>query len=54
MVIESECGHCSRPLRLEVDSEMSVKVGTPGAEPLVFSPQVDWPSFDEPNIIHAY
>jgi hypothetical protein len=21
---------------------------------LVFQPQVDWSSFDEPNIVHAY
>jgi hypothetical protein len=25
-----------------------------GAEPLVFEPQVDWETFEAPNIIHDY
>ena len=54
VAIDSECGHCSRPLRLEIDTEMSVRAASPGAEPMVFSPQIDWPRFAEPNIIHAY
>ncbi len=54
VTIESECGHCSRPLSLAVDSQMGVRVASPGAEPLVFSPQVDWPRLTDPNILHAY
>ena len=41
-------------VRLTVDSELRFRVHDDGAEPLVFSPQVDWPRFEEPNITHAF
>jgi hypothetical protein len=52
--IETECGHCARPLHLAVDSELRFRVHDDGAEPLAFSPQVNWPTFEEPNITHAF
>ena len=52
--VESECAHCARPLRLTVDSELRFRVRDETAEPLVFSPQVDWTTFQEPNITHAF
>lgn len=52
--IETECGHCGRSLALELDGAMNLELDTPGAEPLVFMPHVDWDSFEDPNIIHAY
>lgn len=54
VVIDTSCGHCDRPLRLRVDSELGHAVETPGVEPLLFHPQVDWATFDEPNIIHGF
>ena len=52
--IETGCAHCARPLRLTVDSELRVRAHDEAAEPLVFSPQVDWATFREPNITHAF
>jgi hypothetical protein len=52
--IETECAHCARSLRLTVDSELRFQVHDDDAEPLVFSPQIDWPTFEEPNITHAF
>ncbi len=52
--VESECAHCGRPLRLTVDSELRFRLRDDKAEPLVFSPQVDWATFEEPNITHAF
>jgi hypothetical protein len=52
--IQSECAHCRRPMRLTADSELRFRVHDGGAEPLVFSPQVDWATFEEPNITHAF
>jgi hypothetical protein len=52
--IESTCGHCDRSLHITVDSDMRHQVREADADPLVFMPDIDWPSFTEPNIIHAY
>ncbi len=52
--VDSECHHCRRPLRLEVDDDLRWKVLSPGAEPLLFEPDMDWDRFRGPNIIHDY
>jgi hypothetical protein len=41
-------------MHLTVSSEMQLVAQDEGADPLVFMPQVDWKTFNEPNIIHAY
>jgi hypothetical protein len=41
-------------MHIEVDSELRYRIHDEGAEPLVFSPHIDWTTFSEPNIIHAY
>jgi len=41
-------------MHIEVDSEMRYRVQEEATEPLVFCPQIDWKTFAEPNIIHAY
>ncbi len=33
---------------------MTYRVEDSNANPYVFSPSVDWNTFSEPNIIHAY
>ena len=52
--IETGCAHCARPFRLTADSELRLRVHDERAKPLVFSPQVDWATFQEPNITHAF
>jgi hypothetical protein len=52
--VESECAHCARPLHFTVDRELRFRLRDEPAEPLVFSPQVNWATFEEPNITHAF
>jgi hypothetical protein len=40
-------------MRILVDSELGYHVNDE-AEPLVFEPHINWETFAEPNIIHAY
>ena len=41
-------------MRLTVDSDLRWSLQDSDAEPLVFEPQIDWETFSEPNITHAY
>ncbi len=52
--IKTSCAHCGQSILIEVDQDLHYKVNTPGADPLIFEPQLDWDTFAEPNIIHAY
>ncbi len=52
--ITTRCSHCEQALHLTIDSEMRISVREPQAQPLAFMPDVDWETFKEPNIIHAY
>jgi hypothetical protein len=52
--INSECKHCSRPLIIEVDEELSWNVLSAGASPLLFEPDMNWKAFSGANIIHDY
>ncbi len=52
--IQTECGHCGQPMRLEMDGAMNYQLVEAGPELLVFSPDVDWPQMKDPNIIDAY
>ena len=54
MTIHTTCAHCGDPLRLTVDSALRVRVGSAGAEPLLFEPVVEWATFTESNILDAY
>ena len=52
--IRSVCGQTGRPLWLAVTSELTARVTTQGAQPLVFVPSLDWAGFRGPNIINEY
>jgi hypothetical protein len=52
--ISSQCGHCRRPLHLEIDSELNISVAEEEAEPLVFVPLLDFEKLDDPSIIDAF
>ena len=52
--IRSMCGHSGRPLRLAVASDLTWRVITKGAQPLLFVPSVNWEGFRGPNIINDY
>jgi hypothetical protein len=52
--ISTVCGHCGRPMEMVIDSNLDYQVKNEGATPLIFGPSIDWATFSEPNIIHAY
>ena len=55
--IETECAHCSRSIRIELESapesELSYRV-VEGTDPLVFIPHVDFEKLKDPSIIDAF
>lgn len=52
--ISTSCAHCARPIQIQMDQDLNYTVHSPGAEPLIFEPELNWDKFAEPNIIHAY
>lgn len=52
--IASECAHCRRPLRLEIDSEARVRVVDAEAEPWICIPIIDFKKLRAPNIIDDF
>lgn len=52
--IRSICAQSGRPLRLKVASDLSWRVDTRNAQPLLFTPHVDWSKLTAPNIIDDY
>ena len=53
VAFRSECAHCSRPLRIEIDSRLDHRVVEAG-EPLIFVPLVDFEKLKDPSIIDAF
>jgi hypothetical protein len=53
VTIETECAHCSRAMRLEVDSELRHRVAE-ATDPLIFVPLVDFEKLKDPSIIDAF
>jgi hypothetical protein len=53
-LIETECAHCGQPISIEIDSELKCNVLTPGAEPVIFAPIVDFERLKDPSIIDAF
>ena len=54
MSVETECAHCSQPMHLEIDSDLSYSISEEGADPLVFVPEVDLYKLEEPSIIGSF
>jgi hypothetical protein len=54
VTVETSCAHCGEAMHIEIDSELKYRVRERGARPLMFEPSVDWDSFEQPNILHAY
>ena len=52
--ITTECAHCQRPLHIDIDTELNYRVIEADAEPLVYSPLVDFGKLDDPSIIDAF
>jgi hypothetical protein len=52
--IETECAHCQKPFQLEIDSELNIQIQTPGADPVLFIPMVDFERLDDPSITDVF
>lgn len=52
--VHTQCAHCNQPLDLTVDDKLRYQVLQSRARPLLFQPQINWNTFADPNIIHAY
>jgi hypothetical protein len=52
--ISSECGHCHRPLQIEIDSDLNYRVLEAEAEPIIYLPLVDFEKLEDPSIIDAF
>jgi len=53
VTIETECAHCSRSMRIEVDSRLDYRV-LEGDEPRIFVPLVDFEKLKDPSIIDGF
>jgi hypothetical protein len=54
VTVQTQCKHCACPMTLRFDQNLACLQKDEGSEPLVFSPDLDWANFKEPNIIHKY
>jgi hypothetical protein len=54
VTVKTECAHCSRPMELEIDSDLNYRVKEEGCAPIVFVPDVDLLKLEDPNIINAF
>ncbi len=52
--IETVCGHCNRPLSIEIDSDLNYRVLDEGAAPMIYVPMVDFETLEDPSIIDAF
>ena len=52
--IQTECAHCGKEIRIEMDSELNYSISDPDAKPLVFVPMVDFSKLEDPSIIDAF
>jgi hypothetical protein len=53
IVIETECGHCGKPLSIEIDSRLRYRIRE-AADPWVYVPSVDFERLQDPSIIDAF
>ena len=51
--IESPCGACARPIRIDVDQELRWDAPDADLRPLILEPSVDWSRFGEPSMQDA-
>jgi len=52
--VQTQCGHCGEPINLRIDSELNIRVLNDGADPVLFAPEVDFATLEDPSIIDAF
>jgi hypothetical protein len=54
ITIDTRCAHCGQEMRIQMDSQLRFSVSQAGASPLIFVPQVDFSTLEDPSIIDAF
>jgi len=52
--VKTECAHCSKPMEIEIDSDLQTNVKYEGCEPIAFVPDIDLFKIQDDNIINAF
>ena len=52
--VATECAHCSEPIHMEIDSEARARVVEPGADPITFTPDVNFATLPDKCITDAF
>jgi hypothetical protein len=52
--IHTQCAHCGKEIRIEMDDKLNYSVSEPDARPLIFVPMVDFSKLEDPSIIDAF
>jgi hypothetical protein len=52
--IKTECGHCKKPLHIQIDSDLNYQVQEAEASPLIYAPMVDFGKIADPSITDAF
>ena len=52
--IQTQCAHCGKEIRIEMDRDLNFTISDPEARPLVFVPMVDFGKLKDPSIIDAF
>jgi len=54
VVVRTQCAHCGKPMKLQIDSDLNCKVTEEGCNPVVFVPDVNLIELDDESIINAF
>jgi hypothetical protein len=52
--LHTQCAHCGKEFRIEMDSRLNYSLSDPSAKPLIFVPLVDFSTLEDPSIIDAF
>jgi len=52
--LQTQCAHCGKELRIEIDSDLKYSVSDPEARPIILVPMVDFKKLKDPSIIDAF
>jgi hypothetical protein len=52
--VVTECALSKQPIHMEIDSDMNCSCDDPGCSPMIFVPDIDFKTLNEPHIIDAF
>jgi len=52
--VQTECTHCPQPIHIEIDNELRHHVTEEDAQPIIFSPNINFAKLTDPSIIDAF